>query len=72
MAIHINIGINPVFGLDVRPHPGPLPQERGNPFPPLSKTNVWMAEYYADVNNNCQSMPIPAGKCHFLLCGQGF
>ena len=53
IAVQINIGINPVFGLDVRPHPGPLPQERENPFPPLSKPSVWIAEYCADVNNNC-------------------
>ena len=47
--------INPVFGFDVRPHPGPLPQERGNPFPPLSKPGVWMAEYFAGVNKHCHN-----------------
>jgi hypothetical protein len=52
IAVHINLGINPVFGVDVRPHPGPVPQ-RENPFPPLSKPSVWMAEYCANVNNNC-------------------
>jgi hypothetical protein len=34
MTIHNNMGIkriNPVFSFDVRPHPGPLPQERENP-----------------------------------------
>ena len=30
-----------------------LPQERENPFPLLSKPNVSIAEYRANVNNNC-------------------
>ena len=30
-----------------------LPRERENLFPPLSKPSVWIAEYCADVNNNC-------------------